>query len=262
VSWRRFSTESQREHQNQLNPARTVLDKLGVHVSRRSRVNRFQAMEQALRLLAENSFEPKTMIDAGANVGDWTLLAREIFPDAAIHMIEPQSGCASALQSIASSSPQIRFHQVAVTRPGVPQVSMAGGGPMNRGTGAWVLEYAEPSPADQVCEATTLDDLIPPDTPAPILLKLDLEGHEMPALEGAESLLRRVEVVVTEVSLFDINDSHRPLLADILGFLKARGFDLYDIASLSARSRDGRLRQADIVFVRHESPLSIDHAWE
>jgi len=219
-------------------------------------------MEQSLRLLSSNGFSPKTIIDAGANVGDWTMLARGIFPQAAIHMIEPQSGCAAALQSIASASPQIRFHQVAVTRPGIPQVSMSGGGPLHRGTGAWVLEYAEPSAAEQVCEATTLDDLIPTDAAMPLLLKLDLEGHEMAALEGAETLLNKVEVIVTEVSLFDINDSHRPLLADILGMLKARGFDLYDFASLSARIRDGRLRQADVVFVRHESQLARDHAWE
>jgi FkbM family methyltransferase len=245
-----------------VNPARAALDKLGIHVSRASRVNRFQAMEQALRLLADNGFAPKTIIDAGANVGEWTILAREIFPAAEIHMIEPQTGCASELQSIASTSSLIRFHQVAVTRPGVPQVSMTGGGPLRRGTGAWVLEYADPSPGEQVCEATTLDDLITTDASSPILLKLDLEGHEMAALEGAESLLHRVEVIVTEVSLFDINDSHRPLLADILGFLKARDFDLYDVASLSARARDGRLRQADVVFVRHDSSLSIDHGWE
>jgi FkbM family methyltransferase len=117
-------------------------------------------MEQVLRLLADNNFAPRTIVDAGANVGEWTLLARDIFPSATVHMIEPQSGCASALQEIASASSQIRFHQVAVTRPGVPQVSMAGGGPLRRGTGAWVLEYADPSPTDQLCEATTLDDLI------------------------------------------------------------------------------------------------------
>jgi FkbM family methyltransferase len=245
-----------------VNLARAVLNKMGVHVSLRSRSNRFQAMEQALRLLAHNGFAPQTVIDAGANVGEWTQLAKEIFPAAAFHMIEPQSGCAPALQSIASGSPRTRFHQVAVTRPGVPQVSMAGGGPLRRGTGAWVLEYADPSPGEQVCEATTLDDLTDADASPPILLKLDLEGHEMAALEGAEGLLRRVEVIVTEVSLFDINDSHRPLLADILGFLEARDFELYDVASLSARSRDGRLRQSDVIFVRRDSALALDHAWE
>lgn len=219
-------------------------------------------MSETLRLLARNGFAPATIIDAGANVGDWSRLARGIFPDAMIHMIEPQAGCAEELRSLAASEDAMRFHNVAITRPGVTKVSMAGGGPLSKSTGAWVMEYTDPSPDMQLANATTLDELFTAVTPQPILLKLDLEGHEMAALEGAENLLRRVEVVVSEVSLFDVNNSGRPLFPDVLAFLKAGSFELYDLASMSARQRDGRLRQADAVFVRTDSALSADHAWE
>jgi len=57
-------------------------------------------------------------------------------------------------------------------------------------------------------------------------------------------------------------DSRRPIFSDVLGFLRDRGFELYDVASLSARPRDGRLRQADGVFVRRESPLSSGRSWD
>lgn len=233
---------------------------LGLRVTRH--INRFQAMSESLQLLANNGFAPATIIDAGANVGDWSSLARKTFSEAMIHMIEPQSGCASDLRSLAASEHAMRFHNVAVTRPGITKVSIAGGGPLSKSTGAWVMEYSDPSPDTRLADATTLDELFPAVTPQPILLKLDLEGHEMPALEGAEDLLERVEVVLSEVSLFDVNNSGRPLFSDILGFLKARGFELYDLASMSARKRDGRLRQADAVFVRTDSALSVDHAWE
>lgn len=233
---------------------------LGLRVTRH--VNRFQAMSETLNLVARNGFAPATIIDAGANVGDWSRLARGIFRDAMIHMIEPQSGCAQDLRALAASEDAMRFHNVAITRPGVRKVSMAGGGPMSKSTGAWVMEYTDPAPDTQLSDATTLDELFPPGTPQPILLKLDLEGHEMAALEGAENLLSVVEVVVSEVSLFDVNNSGRPLFSDLLAFLKSRNFELYDLASMSARQRDGRLRQADAVFVRTDSALSADRAWE
>jgi len=139
---------------------------------------------------------------------------------------------------------------------------MAGGGPSKQATGAWVLERGDLTPSDETCEATTLDDLFREGAPEPILLKLDLEGHEMTALQGGEELLRRTEVVLTELSLFDVNDSRRPTFSEMLIFLRSRGFELYDLASLSARPRDGRLRQADAVFVRRESPLSGDRSWD
>ena len=239
-----------------------ILRTLSVRVTRNLQSNRFQAMEESLRILADSGFAPRTVIDAGANMGEWTLMAREIFPAATFHLIEPQSGCAHTLQSIAGKEGRVRFHPVAVTRPGIRQVSITGGGPSRNATGAWVLESADPSPGDQICAATTLDELFRDGAPEPILLKLDLEGHEMAALEGARELLRRTEVVATELSLFDVYNSRRPTFSEVLIFLRERGFELFDLASLSARPRDGRLRQADGVFVRRESPLSGDHSWD
>jgi FkbM family methyltransferase len=245
-----------------INIANKVLASLGLRVSRNVPPNRFQAMEQSLRLAAKRGFAPLDVIDAGANVGDWTRMARTVFPAATFHMIEPQSGCAPILSALASSTPNVRFHQVAVTQPGQRQVSMAGGGDSHRGTGAWILKEGEATAAESVCEATTLDELFGNELRTPLFLKLDLEGHELAALSGAESLLTQVEAILTEVLFFDVNNGGRPLFSDLLSFLAQRGFDLYDIASLSGRPRDNRLRLGDALFVRRDSPLSRDRSWE
>ena len=242
--------------------ANKVLGSLGVRVTRNAHANRFQAMEESLRAMARRGFAPGTIIDAGANVGEWTLMCRAIFPRAAYHMIEPQAGCASALRSITGESSDVHLHAVAVTRPGVQRVSMVGGGPSRSGTGAWVANPDDASVNAEACAATTLDELFGGELSKPVLLKLDLEGHELAALEGAEKLLRQVEVLLTETSMFDVNDSGRPLFFDVLVFLRNRGYELYDVASLSERPRDGRLRQADAVFVRRDSFLLGDRSWD
>jgi FkbM family methyltransferase len=213
-------------------------------------------------MLRARGFEPSTIVDAGANVGDWTQIAREIFPAAMIHMIEPQRGCAPALESLASGSAQLHYHRLALTRPGRHQVTMRGGGDSKLGTGAWVSDDDETESPGTRVDATTLDELFTENPRGPILLKLDLEGHELAALEGGLKFLGHVEVVLTEVRFFDFFDEGKPVFADLLSFLRAASFELYDIASLSGRPRDQRLRLGDVVFVRRDSVLLTDLAWE
>jgi FkbM family methyltransferase len=177
-------------------------------------------------------------------------------------MIEPQAGCAPILESMSHDSPTIKFYRTVVTRPGRREVAITGGGTAQRGTGAWVIGDGEDAIAQSVSAATTLDELFGDRLRTPIFLKLDLEGHELQALEGARALLSHVEAILTEVAFFDINDSGRPLLTDVLAFLKDHQFELYDIASLSGRPRDERLRLGDAVFIRSDSSLSRDRAWE
>ena len=89
-------------------------------------------------------------------------------------------------------------------------------------------------------------------------MKLDLEGHEVAALEGAGAALKSVEVIVAEVHFFDVYKIGLPVFGDLVRFLDARGFDVYDIAALASRPSDGRLRTGDVVFVRRGSALLDD----
>jgi hypothetical protein len=52
--------------------------------------------------------------------------------------------------------------------------------------------------------------------------------------------------------------SGRPEFADIVAFLDARGFMVYDIDMLSSRPRDLHLRLGGVIFVRRGSPLTED----
>jgi hypothetical protein len=92
------------------------------------------------------------------------------------------------------------------------------------------------------------------------LLKLDLQGYELHALKGGVGLLRSIEVVLSEVSFY--TQYYAPTIAELLAFMDGNGFELYDIASLSARPRDNRPREGDFIFVRKDSLLLQDGRWE
>jgi FkbM family methyltransferase len=238
--------------------ARDALKRAG-YVVQRWPPNRFEAMDAALEMLAARSYTPRIVIDGGANRGQWFGVASRIFPGAAFHVIEPQDSCWPYLERAARARGRTTVHRTAITSPGIHTVRMhRGGDPGN--TGAFVFAESEGHAVDLQAPASTLDALLaatmtPDDR---VLLKLDVEGHEMEALRGATALLDLVEVLVCEVRFFDINRSGRPQFGDVIAFLDARGFAVYDIDMLASRPRDRRLRIGDVIFVRRGSPLAED----
>jgi FkbM family methyltransferase len=243
---------------------RRILSSAGYRLTREAASNRFEAMETTLALLRQRGYEPRRIVDGGANVGEWTKIALRIFPSAVVHLIEPQPGCATALRRICNDHPTARYHPVALAAPGVREVAMAGAAPSSASSGAWVARPDEIAGETLICPATTLDELLAPGLARSdrTLLKLDLEGSELQALSGASSTLQAIEVVLTEVQFFEINGNGRPVFADVVEVMRSHSFEVYDVASLSPRPRDMRLRQGDVVFVRRGSELMQDRAWE
>jgi FkbM family methyltransferase len=245
---------------------RDTVHRLAAHaglIVHRWPANRFDAMGDALTLLRQAGYRPATVIDCGANCGQFAGVVTTVFPDVTIHLIEPQAYCWPALERLARERGKSHLHRVAVTEPGVARVRMHRGG-SEGSTGAFVLAADEPFAPDLEADAATLDQLfgsaVEPNDRA--LLKLDIEGHELSALLGSVRLLEVVEVVVSEVRFFDINRSGRPTFDDMAAFLAARGFQLYDFAMLAPRPRDKRLRLGDAIFVRRDSPLATDVGWD
>lgn len=156
---------------------------------------------------------------------------------------------------------RLRHHAVAASAPGTNVVLMAGTGDTTSNTGAHVTREASPGTLE--IPATTLDALFAAElSPADrTLLKLDIEGHEIDALRGAERLLKVVEVILAEVQFFEIEHNGLPTFTDLVVYLRDRHFDLHDFACLASRRRDGRLRMGDVLFVRRGSELAADVGW-
>jgi len=228
----------------------------------RSASNRFEEIAHCLVSLRRFGYKPRRIIDGGAHLGSFALEAHTLFPDARIDMIEPQAACRSALEALAKARGFV-FHPFAISIEQGSTRLVCGNVP---NTGANIIrenDVLENTDADavEIVKVTTLDSLFPGEIPGGdrLLLKLDLQGHELLALKGGPRTLGSAEVVIVEVSFFRQRDE--PTIPELIGFFDANDFDLFDVAGLAGRTRDDRLRQGDFVFVRRGSALSADTAW-
>lgn len=241
-----------------------LLQRTPYRISRRARgTNRFSAIEHSLQSLRGRGFTPLSVIDAGANVGDFAMFVLDLFPQAVIHAIEPQPGCAHALERLCTSSGgRLVYHPVALCEPGQDSSTLLFAGDANStSTGAHVVLSGEAGMSTINVPCMTLDHLFAnvPDHGDMGLLKLDLQGYELHALRGAERVLASCDVVLTEVSFYA--QAYEPPISELIAFMAQVGFELHDIAAIYARPRDDRPRQGDFIFVRNGSHLAVDTAW-
>lgn len=127
--------------------------------------------------------------DVGANAGFYTLaLSRLVGDTGRVVAFEPEAGNAHALRRHLELNHlhNVIFVQTAVSdAPGM--VGFSGGILSGRGAITSVGSYQVPS--------STLNDFVAAGNPFPSFIKMDIEGAECAALEGATSILERKEAV-------------------------------------------------------------------
>jgi len=101
-----------------------------------------------------------------------------------------------------------------------------------------------------------LDEFIDYIRPADrLFIKIDVQGGEGLVLAGAGCALDQAVGIVVELSLTSLY-ADQPIAFDILDDLRARGFEVYDIATAYRDPNDFRLHQIDVVMF-HRDRLAL-----
>jgi FkbM family methyltransferase len=218
--------------------------------------NRFQAIDFSLRNMKHRGFCPRIVIDGGAHLGSFSMAAKQVFPDATFHLVEPQPACHDTLRVLCEKESFVLHECALADRVGKIGLSVT----TEPCTGAHIV----PNSDDETTTVSmcTLDALFKRRISAHdrTMLKLDLQGYELHALRGGSMVLHSIEVILTEISFFA--QAYEPRIVDLMNFLDSSGFQFYDIAAISGRRRDNRAHQGDFVFARKGSQLLEDTRWE
>ena len=195
-----------------------------------------------------------TLIDVGANKGQFSLLVREHHPEAIINAVEPLPAEAAVFSSVFGADRAVTlFRCAAGSRTGTLSINIS-----RRADSSSILailpaqEKAFPGTGavDSLrVDVERLDDLIDADElPIPVLIKLDVQGYELEALKGMTRLIARAQNIYLEVS-FETLYGDQPLACHVISWLEERGFDLAVVNDVT-RSTDGVPVQADVLFTR------------
>lgn len=199
---------------------------------------------------------PNTIIDVGANVGSWSSMATQIFPDANVCMFDANPDYEPHLRRLQSLLGKKAKYAIALLgardREAVTFYKL--------GTGSSILpELTTFERTTVTLPMSTLDGVMSDHLTAilaipPLLLKLDVQGSELEVLRGAQQILSMADVVILETSLIAYNVGS-PLFAEVVAFMRNEGFVVFDFCGHARREEDLALYQTDVAFVRPESGL-------
>lgn len=199
-----------------------------------------------------------TVVDVGANRGQFALLALELFPDAHVHAFEPLAKPRAQLARWAKAERRLSVHPLALgscngaasmivaarddnssLRP-ITDRQMA----LFPGTHAVGREQIRVARLDSVLRAEALS--------APALLKIDVQGSELEVLHGAADLLARFDWVYVECSYVELYEG-QAMCNEIVAVLEAAGFALERVCNL-VHDKAGQPLQGDFLFARRSKP--------
>jgi FkbM family methyltransferase len=205
--------------------------------------------------LARQGIIPNTVIDVGANVGQFAVAAAMTFPGVVVHSFEPLPEAAAVLQKNVGKLDGVKVYPVAIgEREGEctfhrNMYSHASSVlPLTD-----VHRRAFPTARDVETisvEITTLDRVFA-DVPLrpPVLLKLDVQGYEEPALKGAVNTLKRCDYAVVEASFKPLYEGEASFTG-LLSLMRHFGFSFMRPVGWLCDPGTGEILQADALFGR------------
>lgn len=215
------------------------------------------------RILWLRAIGINTILDIGANTGQFAQHIRRVIPDAMIYSFEPLPDCFEQLKENLANWVNFSAFNLA----------------LGDRTGELIFQRNEYSPSssflkmadlhreafpytrntDHVTVTTRrLDDLSQElSVKEPLLVKIDVQGYEGHVLRGGEGIIGRASVIIVETS-FETLYEGQPRFDDIYRTLVSWGFAYSGAFDQLCSPQDGRPLQQDSIFVNQWKHRSRD----
>jgi FkbM family methyltransferase len=199
-----------------------------------------------------------TVMDVGANVGDFAKIVREVLPDVNIYSLEPLPDCFEKMKNVlpgdkrffpiniaaGSKEDTLKFYR-SFHSPSSSFLQMEN-----------VHKEAFPQSKDgQNAEAlnvkvNTLDNIFSDkNIEQNILLKIDVQGFESEVIDGAKNILSQTSIILIEMSFVKLYKD-LPLFHEIYTKLYNHGFKFRGNLAQMLHPVTGEVVQVDAIFVR------------
>ncbi|MGH8961058.1 MAG: FkbM family methyltransferase [Jatrophihabitantaceae bacterium] len=235
---------------------RLLINRCGFELTREQFKHRF------VHMLDQHGID--TVLDVGANTGQFGQLLRRSAFTGRIHSIEPLQSAFDELRPRAAADPRWSVQRAAVSdRAGTLTMNVSGNS-VSSSVLPMLDRHTAAAPqagyvATEEVVATTVDDIVTEHglRTMTTLLKVDVQGYEQAVLDGARKTLDGFAGVRTELSLVALYEG-QPLLADVVEYLGGHGFELWHVEPGFVEPGTRRLLQLDGVFFRGSVRADVD----
>ena len=210
-----------------------------------------------------------TILDVGAHMGETVDRYKAIFADSTIYCFEPFPSSISVLNERYESDPSVKVIPMAVADAPGTRVFHANELdatnsllPRPMSARRYYPKEAGPKATMQV-NVTTIDAFVKDQRIENIhILKLDIQGGELMAFQGAVNTLKgkNVPLIYTE-AMFTPHYEGNPLFDELWSFLAHLGYSLFDLYQLQ-RARNGQLRFGDALLVSREMRETVINTYQ
>ena len=203
----------------------------------------------------------RTILDIGANVGQFAAEIHQVLPNAMIYSFEPLRDCYEQLVANMKGAGNFRAFHFALGdenweaqmhrsefSPSSSLLSMAElhkkAFPFTR------METRDTVPVkrlDDVAGDLTLSDHL--------LVKIDVQGYEDRVIAGGRNTISRADILIVETSFQSLYEG-QALFANIFDALREIGFRYHGSLDQIRDPRDGRILQADSIFLREDASIA------
>lgn len=213
------------------------------------------ASYEVVTRLRRANVAPATVLDVGANLGQFAVAAARLFGGPRVHAFEPLPDCVRSLRKNVAQLTGISVHDCALGQEdGTFEIRLTSD---DRASSFLALGEGHRSAFPTVREERKVEvkmrrldgvwrELNPQ---PPVLLKLDVQGFERAVLEGGREVLPDVNWLVAEVSfepMYEGESSFR----DLLSWLEAEGFRFVRPVGWLTSQASGAIVQMDALFAR------------
>lgn len=199
----------------------------------------------------------RTVLDVGANKGQFALAARSVFPHARIYSFEPMSGACALFQKVHGADSAVRLFDAAIgEKEDSVEINVSA-----RDDSSSLLPITTKQTSmypgthrvgTQVVKVRKLTQLLShSDIEEPALLKIDVQGYELQVLKGCEEALSAFRFIYVECSSVEFYAT-QALATDVQAWLKGRGYVLRGIHNPTLKA--GEVIQADYLYERPAQP--------
>lgn len=188
-------------------------------------------------------FLPSSILDIGANVGQFRTQAQEFWPDSYIFSIEASDACEEHLSKLTDD---YLICLLAKDESNYNYFSRKND-PTSTGNSIY-RELTRFFSDDQLevikKDGIPLDSLFAPDRTFD-LIKMDTQGSELDIIEGGREICSRAKAILLEVSYTEYN-KNAPLVAEVVEYMQKFN---YEPSWVLDESRNHGAHQQDILFI-------------